>query len=224
MTVVVALILSLMYTVLKPVHERNADIFNKRVILMALGDNLGQNVEEMSDAQVLDIFNTKMEQVVIDSKGNPVNGLEASSIELKKEKKKPADKRYYPVYKFKNNDKEFIIVSILGKGLWDEISGVIAFESDMNTIAGAAFDHVGETPGMGAEIKDNPNFRAQFIGKTIFEGDEFKSIYLRKGGAKDPKHEIDMITGATLTCKGVNSMLKDGLGAYIPYFKENKNK
>ena len=64
--------------------------------------------------------------------------------------------------------------------------------------------------------------RLNFVGKTIFEGDEFVSVTLRKGGAKDPAHEVDAITGGTKTSDGVTAMLHDCLEKYIPYIEANK--
>jgi Na+-transporting NADH:ubiquinone oxidoreductase subunit C len=92
----------------------------------------------------------------------------------------------------------------------------------MNTIVGASFDHAGETPGLGAEIKDNPKFSANFVGKKIFDEEgEYVSITARKGGAKDPMHDVDGITGATVTADGVTKMMKSGVIKYLPYLKTN---
>ena len=77
---------------------------------------------------------------------------------------------------------KFILVSVRGSGLWDEIWGSIALEDDFNTITGATFDHKGETPGLGAEIKDNPKFPSQFVGKKIYdENGEYVSVQVKKG-------------------------------------------
>jgi Na+-transporting NADH:ubiquinone oxidoreductase subunit C len=99
----------------------------------------------------------------------------------------------------------------------------VALKSDLNTIAGATFDHKGETPGLGAEIKDNPSFAEQFEGKEIYESDgDYVSIKVRKGGARDPKHEVDGISGATVTADGVSEMLYRGLKYYQPYIDKVK--
>ena len=36
-------------------------------------------------------------------------------------------------------------------------------------------------------------------------------IIVRKGGAKDKTHEVDGITGATITCDGVTDMIEEAL-------------
>src|SRR5690606_7287922 len=114
-----------------------------------------------------------------------------------------------------DDGKKFFILSVRGSGLWDEIWGNVALEEDLRTLAGASFDHKGETPGLGAEIKDNPAFSAQFLGKTIYDQTgEFTSVTVRKGGAKDPANEVDGISGATITCNGVTEMLDRGIQYY----------
>ena len=86
-----------------------------------------------------------------------------------------------------------------------------------------SYDHKQETPGLGAEIKDNAEFKKQFIGKKFYtESGEFKSVLVRKGGAKDPVYEVDGISGATITADGVSEMLERGIKAYESYFNTLK--
>jgi Na+-transporting NADH:ubiquinone oxidoreductase subunit C len=86
---------------------------------------------------------------------------------------------------------------------------------------GLIFDHQGETPGLGAEINTDW-FQAPFVGKTLFnDAGEFVSIEVVKGGA-DPSnpHQVDAISGGTITSKGLEDMLKDCLTGYVAHFKE----
>ena len=146
--------------------------------------------------------------------------MTAVSIDMAKEKKKPEAERMYPVYKVNLDNSSYYIFSVRGNGLWDAIWGNVALEQDMNTVAGVSFDHAGETPGLGAEIKDNATWRAQFVGKKIYDGDKYVSIYVRKGGAIDKEHEVDGLSGATITADGVTEMLYNGLKAYEPYMDD----
>jgi Na+-transporting NADH:ubiquinone oxidoreductase subunit C len=233
MTSIVALILAGMSTFLKPVHDKNEAIYNKKAILGALGDQI-EGYKSITDEQVLDIFNNQVKQLVVDDQGDVltkeeveargVKGGMAEFLDLKKEKKKADADRMYPVYIYTNDAGEkFYIVYARGKGLWDEIWGNIALEDDLNTIAGVSFDHVAETPGLGAEIKDNVAWFTQFEGKKIFdEAGNFKSVYVRKGGAKDDTYEVDGISGATITANGVSAMLENDLGDYQSYFNTIK--
>jgi len=133
--------------------------------------------------------------------------------------------RSYPVFIYKGEKGNFYLVAVRGNGLWDKIWGTIALKDDFNTVVGASFGHVGETPGLGAEIKDNPNFSKQFQNKTIYDKDgKYVSVAVVKGGAKNPEHEVDAISGATMTSNGVSSMLGKGLAIYLPYFDSLKKK
>lgn len=231
MTTVVALVLALMSTSLKPIHDKNEAIYNKRAIISAIQNKLEKPVAQMSDSEVQAVFDNNITQKVMDVEGNFLDEAavmargykagQAENIDMAKERKKDEEDRLYPIYQYKAGDDQFSILSVRGSGLWDAIWGNIALDSDMNTIVGASFDHQGETPGLGAEIKDNPNYPAAFTGKKIFnEKGEYVSITSRKGGAKDPMHDVDGITGATVTADGVTDMMKDGMKKYLPYLKK----
>lgn len=230
MTVLVALVLAFMSTALRPIHQTNEAIYNKRAIISAISNELDAPVASMTDADVQQIFDTKITQKVMDAEGHILSPEDvmakgykegnAENVDLGRERKKPESERIYPIYEYEDGDNKFSIVSIRGNGLWDEIWGNIALDEDLNTIVGASFDHKGETPGLGAEIKDNPKFPNSFIGKKIFdENGDYVSIIVRKGGAQDPVHEVDGITGATITADGVSAMMQKGIKNYLPYLK-----
>ena len=114
-----------------------------------------------------------------------------------------------------------MVIPVTGMGLWGPVWGYVALEKDMNTIAGIIMAHKGETPGLGDEIA-TPKYQSKFVGKTIFEGDEFVSVTLRKGGAKDPAHEVDAISGGTKTSDGVTAMLYNSLKNYLPLLESKR--
>lgn len=221
MTVVVALALTGFREATKAKADQNEAIFNKRAVLGAVDNYLGMGegvgANDLTDEQVLEIFNTRITQRVFDTEGNPREDMMAENIDMAKEKKKPVDQRMLPLYVYEYDGQTFYILSVRGNGLWDEIWGNIALESDVNTIAGASFDHKGETPGLGAEIKDNPAFARDFIGTEIFRNGEFVSVTVRKGGARDETYEVDGISGATITADGVTEMMYSGIKLYLPY-------
>lgn len=225
MTVLVALLLAGSKVVLEPIATKNEDIFNKRQILEAIAAPLeaaGKSVASLSDQEVLDIFDKQVEQAVVTADGASVENMKAIDVDMAKERKKPESERMYPVYEVSLDGKSFYIFSVRGSGLWDAIWGNIALEDDMNTVAGVSFDHAGETPGLGAEIKDNASWKAKFVGKKIYDGDKYVSVYVRKGGAIDQEHEVDGLSGATVTADGVTKMLYDGLKAYEPYMESTE--
>jgi len=201
----------------------NEDIFNKRAVLTAVENYLpdGKKVSELSDQEVLALFD-EMKQPVVNMDGEVLEGVKAEDINMAKERKKPESERKLPVYVYEHDGEQFYILSVRGNGLWDEIWGNIALKSDLNTVAGAAFDHKGETPGLGAEIKDNPSFAKQFQGKKLYDDGEYVSIKVRKGGARNDTYEVDGISGATVTANGVEEMLYRGLKYYQPYLKDLK--
>jgi Na+-transporting NADH:ubiquinone oxidoreductase subunit C len=222
MCVASALLLSGMFYATKPASDRNEVVFNKRAILAAVGTHLGKDLNRMSDQEVLDLFDTQVEQVALNMNGEVLEGVLAEKIDMAKERKKPEADRILPMFIFTTQDgNKFYILSVRGSGLWDEIWGNIALGEDLNTIAGASFDHKAETPGLGAEIKDNPAFPAQFINKQIYnKTGQLVAVNVKKGGIQEPLHQVDAISGATITSNGVTEMLQRGLGYYEPYLQK----
>ena len=228
LTASVAVILTGLREVTKTQAELNEDIFNKRAILKAVENHLdgGKKVDDLTDEDVIKLFEEKVEQVVINREGTTLDGVLAEDIDMRKEKKKPAEEQQLPLFIYTEGGSAFYILSIRGNGLWDEIWGNVALESDLNTVTGASFDHQAETPGLGAEIKDNPSFPKQFEGKKIYDAaGEYVSISVKKGGAEDGNpHQVDGITGATVTSDGVTKMLYNGIKNYQPYLENLKGK
>lgn len=234
MTTLVALILAGMFTALKPIHDKNVALYNKRAIIAAIDSKLESKVADLSDEQVQEIFNTNITQQVIDTKGNLLNesqiqsmgagAASAEEIDMAKQRKKPESERILPLYTYTTDGGEkYYIISARGSGLWDAIWGNIALESDLNTIAGVSFDHQQETPGLGAEIKENESWKKQYIGKQFYDNNgNLVSIDAVKGGAKDPLHQVDAISGATITSDGVDAMLKTYMKLYQPYLEKLK--
>lgn len=229
MTVIVAVVLAGLFTSLKPTHDKNELLFNKRAVLTAVESFLEKPVKEYGDDEIESIFSSKIQQLAVDMAGNVVDeagiqnagykGGKAENIDNKKEKKKPEADRILPLYVYDNGGEKFYITNVRGNGLWDEIWGNIALKDDFSTIVGVAFDHTGETPGLGAEIKDNPSFPARFKGKKIYdEAGTYQSVKVMKGGVKDPVHQVDGISGATITANGVTEMMVRGMKYYEPYF------
>lgn len=105
-----------------------------------------------------------------------------------------------------------------GMGLWGGISGFVSVNDDKATVYGAYFNHESETAGLGAEIKDNQKWQEKFQGKKLFSGDDNSKIALSvKKKVDDQATQVDAVTGATLTSNGVDEMLHEGLGKYLPF-------
>jgi len=160
--------------------------------------------------------------IVVNAAGETVDGVDAFSVNVAAEAKKPAAERLLPVYLCTIPDKgEKIILPLAGMGLWGPIWGYLSLDSDGAQVYGAFFDHQGETPGLGAEIA-KPAFTAQFDGKHIFGSDNsFLPIEVVKKGQmpQSGADYVDGISGGTITSKGVGAMLNDCLQPYKAYLE-----
>jgi len=218
MVVVVATLLSLAATLLQPAQEKNLEIEKKKSMLESINiPATRENTEELYDKYIKESF-------VINSKGDTVAGVNAFTVVLRNEQKKPLEDQYLPVFKAIPDDGEKVtIIPVEGKGLWGPIYGYVSLRSDLNTIYGVTFDHKGETPGLGAEI-NTPGFEGMFPGKKLFDEGKFVSVRVEKGGAApDDVHGVDAISGGTITSKGLQNMLFDCIQKYIDYFNKNRN-
>jgi len=224
MVTVVAVLLSFVSTSLKPRQQMNIQIEKKQDVLRSVGKAAEVAEAEDKNAYIDEEFSQFIsESYVVDFNGNAVD-VDAFEVmlELNAEIRKPREERNYPVFVYNDDggSKKYV-VPVRGKGLWGPIWGYVALDDDLNTIYGAIFDHQGETPGLGAEINTDW-FEEPFVGKTIFnEAGEFVSIEVVKGGA-DPSspHQVDAISGGTITSKGLEDMLKDCLTGYVAHFQE----
>jgi Na+-transporting NADH:ubiquinone oxidoreductase subunit C len=228
MVTIVAVLLSFVSMQLKPIQEMNVQIEKKQDVLRSVGK--AEKAGEVSDknSYIDEEFGKFItESYVVDFSGKAVetNAFEVM-LGLNAEIRKPQEERNYPVFVYsENGGPKKYVVPVRGKGLWGPIWGYIALDSDLNTIYGAVFDHKGETPGLGAEINTGW-FQAPFAGKAIFdESGEFVSVEVVKGGA-DPasSHQVDAISGGTITSKALEAMLKDCLAGYVAHFNSLKSK
>ncbi len=219
MVILVAAILSSAAMLLQPKQQKNIEIEKKRKILASIGiETTTKNAEDLYGKYIKETY-------VVDVKGEQKEGLDAFSISMKDEMRKPEENRELPVYVGVLDDgrKEYI-VPVRGTGLWGPIFGFVSFNDDFNTIYGTNFDHDSETPGLGAEITTQW-FQDEFKGKKIFSSDgTFTSIEVVKGKA-DPNsnNQVDAISGSTLTSKGLEAMLHTCLSSYQAYFKKQLN-
>ncbi len=206
MVVVVATLLAVAAMALK--SRQNANVLNEKkdAILEALS---------ASDRD----YDAYVTAYAVDAEGARIDGVAGDeALQMLFDLKGAFEAGRYPVFEAEDGR---IVLPVTGSGLWGPIWGYVALEQDMNTVAGAVFGHASETPGLGAEIA-TPKHQALYVGKTLFEGSDFVSVTLRKGGAKDPAHEVDAITGGTKTSDGVTAMLRTSLGAYVPMLEAKR--
>lgn len=216
MVIVVAALLSFAATKLKPFQDVNIELEKKQNILSSVGINVSREDAEFKYSEYI------TDEIVLNNKGEDIDGT-AFDIELSKEIKKDPDLQSLPLFISQVGGIKRYIIPLRGKGLWGPIWGFISLEDDCNKVYGAVFAHKAETPGLGAEI-NTPAFQDPFTGKTIFEGDQFTSIRVVKGGGtQNDMHAVDGISGGTITADGVDDMLEERLSMYLPYFMQKKS-
>ena len=232
MVVVVGSLLAFTASSLKPNIVENERMEKQQNILYAMGvnENGATDIVFVGTDKVADEFYKYIaKQLIVDASGNAVENNEAYLIDVKKEqaKAKNGQKRDLPLFVGQKAGQTYYIAPIRGKGLWDAIWGYVAMDENM-VIQGAYFDHKGETPGLGANIKQR-YFMDDFNGeKLLTASGEFKGITVAKGN-NDPKnlikddYEVDALAGATITGDGVSAMIKSDLKLYLPFFKNLKN-
>jgi Na+-transporting NADH:ubiquinone oxidoreductase subunit C len=108
--------------------------------------------------------------------------------------------------------------------------GFVALEADLNTVSGFGYYQQAETPGLGGEV-DNPLWKALWPGKQIYNTGHEVVLKIIKGkvnpSAVDAKHQVDGLSGATLTSRGVQNMMhfwmgKDGYSAFLQHLKNGE--
>jgi len=203
MVVIVATLLALAALGLQKRQYENELNEKKQAILASLSAS-DQRYDEFIDAYVVDKNGARIDGEDVFTLLNDLPGAYAAGK--------------FPVFEARDGR---VVLPVTGMGLWGPIWGYVALEKDMNTVAGVIMAHKGETPGLGAEIS-TAKYQANFVGKTIFEGDKFVSVTLRKGGAKDPAHEVDAISGGTKTSDGVTAMLYNSLANYLPLLEAKR--
>ncbi len=223
LTIVLGGLLSITSVGLKPLQDKQVELDTKKKILGAV-ITLDS---EMTPEQVLQMYDDRVQSMLVDIDGNEVTNADitAEKVDIGKNHKIAPEERLFPVFKYSNEagELEAYIFPTFGAGLWDWISGFIALEKDLNTIKGVAFDHKQETPGLGARITEAA-VQARFQGKTIYEGSELVSVSMVKGEGNDglSAHQVDGLSGATMTAKGVNKMLESYLEYYRGFIQKNK--
>jgi len=228
MVVIVGSILAFLASGLRPNIQENERFEKQQNILYAMGVN-----ENGDDAGAVNFIPTDVvedefasyikEQLVIEGDKTTID-KEAYLIDLKKQlaAKKKGQSYKLPVFIGEKDNKQFYIIPMYGKGLWDAIWGFVALDETM-TVQGVYFDHKGETPGLGANIKMR-YFMDDFSGETILKGTRYVGISVAKGN-NDPlnktkdDNEVDALAGATITGNGVSAMIKESVNLYRPYLE-----
>jgi len=214
MVIIAAFLLAFVASVLKSPQEANIANDKRGQILSSL------NIRNVND--VTDEYNKViLHDLILNANGQVIKedgGFEVESKDITA--KNPADKKL-PLYVAKVNNDTIYVVPLYGRGLWGGISGYLALKKDFDTVFGSYFTHESETAGLGARIVEE-EFQEKFIGKKAFSDSTFQKVALvLSKKIENPEHEVDAITGATLTSNGVSEMFQTSLLPYQKFFSAN---
>ncbi|MEZ9469698.1 Na(+)-translocating NADH-quinone reductase subunit C [Vibrio lentus] len=221
LSLVCSIIVSTAAVVLKPKQQANAVLDQQTKILDVAGIELAGDIPAL--------YAENIEPRLVDfATGDFVDG-DAAAYDQRKAAKDPAESiklsaeddiakiirraNTGTVYLVKDGaETTKVIIPVHGNGLWSMMYAFVAVETDGNTVSGITYYEQGETPGLGGEV-ENPTWRAQFVGKKLFDENHKPAIKVVKGGApQGSEHGVDGLSGATLTSVGVQHTFDFWLG------------
>ncbi len=236
--IVCSVVVSAAAVILRPMQDANKDLDRKRNILLAAG--------LYDDARSIDDQFSAIQTRLVDLQTGQFSDDVAEGFDQRKAAKDPvrsialdakADiakisrrENQALVYIVESEGKiDKLILPVHGYGLWSTLYGFVALESDLNTVAGLGFYDHAETPGLGGEV-DNPRWKALWPGKQVYR-DGAVTLALAKGAvdpaAPDAEYQVDGLSGATLTGRGVTNLIQfwlgeDGFAPFLDNFKRGE--
>lgn len=207
-TIVLGFLLSFTAASLKTKQDFNIEIDIKKNILSSLNIPADQS-QKLSQSAIQKLFEEEITTLNIDESGMKSDDG-ALSVYIATDGEQPTG----------------YSIPISGKGLWSTIYGYIALEPDGKTVKGITFYQHGETPGLGGELEKDW-FTSNFVGKQIYNKEgELVSIEIVKGQVNPSNinaiHQVDGISGSTLTTKGMNQFIAHDLNIYKPFLDRVK--
>ena len=228
-SLVCSILVSSAAIVLRPTQKENETLFRHRIVLQVAGlYEEGVSIDEQFEAietRMVDL--STGEYVDIDpatfnaehAANDPETGVDIPEDEDIARLKRRA--KYAPVYLVAEGGQlKQVILPIRGKGLWSTLYGYLAVEPDGETVRDIKFYEHAETPGLGDQI-DRPAWQSQWQGKQLFDADGNPQIEIVLGQAPaDSDYQVDGLSGATMTAKGVQNLVRywtgaDGFKAYL---------
>lgn len=225
---------------LRPQQDANRDLDRKKHILYAAGlYDKGRSIEEMFkpiEIRVVELATGKfvgeetvrpesfqqLKAALSDDTGRQLSNEEDRARLRRLEK-------YSLVYLVKDGARvQQYVLPVRGKGLWSTLFAYVALDGDLTTIRGISFYEHGETPGLGGEV-ENSRWQDGWRGKRVYDDRGKIGLNLVKGKAatEEPAkyYQIDGLSGATLTTKGVNNLMEFWFGdhGFKPFFNALKN-
>ena len=224
LTFVCSFLLSLFSEGLKTRIISNKELDKKKNILQTIG----VNTNILSNDDINKSFSDNISEIILDLNGNKISNIKHNQLQVYEDditaelKYISNNNEYLPAYI--STTKKALIIPVSGKGLWGSLYGYFALDIvNYSTVKGITFYAHKETPGLGAEITKSW-FKSNFIGKEVYLNNELKSIQVSKAGQADQNsfYEVDGISGATITSRGVETLLLRELLRYEPYLRNSK--
>ena len=243
----VALVCSILVSVsaigLRPIQLQNELIERYRNIVMLTG--LTEEGQDLSDEEILaaveqlDIRVVNLDTGAFEPDLDPddvnsrsaVNDPERSTEIATEEDLARLGRRaiHEVVYLVRVGDGiERVILPIHGQAMWSTLYGFLALESDLNTIAAVTFYEQAETAGLGDQITHS-SWQAEWQGREMFGGGGTVLFRVASGnvepGSRAARHEVDGLSGATVTANAVTSLIRFWFGpnGYGPFLDSLKN-
>jgi Na+-transporting NADH:ubiquinone oxidoreductase subunit C len=241
---VCSVIVSSLAVALKPIQQANKELDIRQNILRAAGmlpsdsnqSEDGRSVEELFaefTVRAVDLDTGRYRDDVDVATFDPIRSAKDpdGSVELTPEQDVATLRRRENtslVYIKRNEDGiDKVVIPVRGYGLWGTLYGYLALEGDLQTIAGLGFYQHKETPGLGGEV-DNARWKASWNGVKLYGSTGEPAVSLVKTRSADSStaaaFEVDALSGATFTTKGVESLINFwtgdlGFGPYIERLK-----
>lgn len=223
---------------LKDRQEANRLLDRQEKVLKVAG--LVEETTHPSRDEIRSLYESSIQAKVIDlGTGEPAPDIDPRSFDQRAASKDPEQSHPAPenpskIMRLPNHalvfdvvqdgERKALIIPIEGYGLWGTLYGYLALAPDARTIVGITFYSHKETPGLGGEV-DNPRWKALWPGRLAFNDRGVPSIAVKKGPAGPPAEDpynVDGLSGATLTSRGVTNLLHFWLGenGYGPYLEK----
>jgi len=227
MVIVVGSILAYVASALSDKIKENERFEKQQNILYAMGVNEIKDegsVNFVPTDKVEGEFSKYITEQLVISGDQITENDEAYLIDLKKQITaiKKGETAELPLFIGEKEGEKYYIIPMYGKGLWDAIWGFIALNENM-VVQGVYFDHKGETPGLGANIKQR-YFMDDFAWESILNNSQFKGITVAKGNndpvnSRKDDNAVDALAGATITGNGVSAMIRESVNLYKDYLE-----